>query len=100
MITNIAATALKASGIAAQSAPATQEQGASGFADVLEKALGSIEERQVNSTDLISAFLRGEDVELHQVMAAAEEAGLALEMLVEMRNKLVDAYRTIVSMQV
>jgi flagellar hook-basal body complex protein FliE len=44
-------------------------------------------------------FMRGEPVELHQVMAAAEEAGIALEMLVELRNKLTDAYRTLVNMQ-
>jgi flagellar hook-basal body complex protein FliE len=32
-------------------------------------------------------------------MAAAEEAGLALEMLVEVRNKLAEAYRAVVQMQ-
>jgi len=31
-------------------------------------------------------------------MAAAEEASISLEMLVEMRNKIMDAYRTVVSM--
>jgi flagellar hook-basal body complex protein FliE len=45
------------------------------------------------------AFLRGEPVELHEVMAATEEAGIALEMLIEIRNKVTDAYRTIINMQ-
>jgi flagellar hook-basal body complex protein FliE len=44
-------------------------------------------------------FMRGEPVELHQVMAAAEESGIALEMLVELRNKFTEAYRTLVNMQ-
>jgi flagellar hook-basal body complex protein FliE len=38
-------------------------------------------------------------VELHQVMAASEEAGIAIELLVEMRNKLTDAYRTVMNTQ-
>ena len=32
-------------------------------------------------------------------MAAVEEAGLALEMLIEVRNRFVEAYRTVVNMQ-
>jgi hypothetical protein len=50
--------------------------------------------------DLSTPFLRGEPVELHQVMAAAEEASLSLELLVETRNKLTDAYRTLMNLQV
>ena len=33
------------------------------------------------------------------LMAATEEAGIALEMLIEIRNKVTDAYRTIINMQ-
>jgi flagellar hook-basal body complex protein FliE len=49
---------------------------------------------------VIERFLRNEDVDLYELTTTAQEAGIALEMLVDMRNKLVDAYRTIVSMQV
>jgi flagellar hook-basal body complex protein FliE len=38
-------------------------------------------------------------VELHQVTAAAEEASLSLELLVEVRNKFTEAYRTVINMQ-
>ena len=43
--------------------------------------------------------MRGEAVELHQVMAATEEAGIAVEMLVELRNKFTEAYRSVIAMQ-
>ena len=69
------------------------------FGDTLKRALGEVSNPQDNATDHMQRFLRGEPVELHQVMAAAEEAGVALEMLVELRNKLTDAYRTLVNMQ-
>lgn len=69
------------------------------FADTLTRVLGDMTAVQDTARDSIAAFVRGEDVELHEVMAASEEAGIALELLVEVRNKIVDAYRTITSMQ-
>jgi flagellar hook-basal body complex protein FliE len=69
------------------------------FGDTLKRALGEVSTAQDNATDQMQKFLRGEPVELHQVMAAAEESGIALEMLVELRNKFTDAYRTLVNMQ-
>ncbi len=70
------------------------------FGDLLKRALGDVTGMQDRKEDMIGAFLRGEPVELHQVMAAAEEASLSLELLVETRNKLTDAYRSIMNMQV
>jgi flagellar hook-basal body complex protein FliE len=73
--------------------------GGASFGDTLKKALDQVSGTQDNAQDIIQAFLRGDQVELHQVMAATEEAGIALEMLVEVRNKFTDAYRTLINMQ-
>ena len=69
------------------------------FGELLAKGLNNVSTLQDQSKDMISAFLRGEPVELHQVMASAEEAGIAVELLVQLRNKLTDAYRTVMSAQ-
>jgi flagellar hook-basal body complex protein FliE len=69
------------------------------FGDTLKRALGEVSNAQGHATDQMQRFMRGEPVELHQVMAAAEESGIALEMLVELRNKFTEAYRTLVNMQ-
>ena len=69
------------------------------FADTLKDALGQFSNVQDDAAQKINAFVRGEPVELHQVMAATEEAGIALEMLVEVRNKILDAYQTLANMQ-
>lgn len=69
------------------------------FAETLQKALGDISELQGTADDAIGAFLAGEPIEIHEVMAATEEAGIALEMLIEIRNKLTEAYRTVSQMQ-
>ena len=69
------------------------------FVDSLKQALGDVNALQGEAKDAIGAFMRGEPVELHQVMAATEEAGIALEMLIEIRNKVTDAYRAVINMQ-
>jgi flagellar hook-basal body complex protein FliE len=74
--------------------------GGPSFADTLARVVNDTHQMQEDATALIGRFVRGEPVELHQVMAASEEAGIALEFLVEMRNKLTDAYRTVMNMQV
>jgi flagellar hook-basal body complex protein FliE len=82
-----------------QFAPRGPEDGPS-FADTLSRVVGDTSQMQDDATALIGRFVRGEPVELHQVMAASEEAGIALEFLVELRNKLTDAYRTVMNVQV
>ena len=68
------------------------------FAETLKRAIGEVSSQQDNAQDYIQRFVRGEPVELHRVMAAAEEAQLSLEMLVELRNKMMDAYKTVMTM--
>jgi len=69
------------------------------FGDTLKRAIEEVSVTQESAHQHVNAFLRGEPVELHQVMAATEEAGIALEMLIEVRNKFTEAYRTVINMQ-
>jgi len=71
----------------------------SSFADLFRKTVNDTSTMQDNAQDMIAAFLRGDPVELHQVMAASEEASISLQLLVELRNKLTDAYRTVMNIQ-
>jgi flagellar hook-basal body complex protein FliE len=78
--------------------PAAAPPGSS-FGDLFKKAINDTSNLQDTSKDMIAAYLRGEPVELHQVMAASEEASISLELLVELRNKLTEAYRTVMNIQ-
>lgn len=69
------------------------------FSTTLSRALGDIQKTQDDAGATVEAFLRGEPVELHDVMAAVEEAGIALEMLIQVRDRLIEAYRTVANMQ-
>ena len=73
------------------------ETGGTSFGDLFKRAINDTQGLQGDAKDMIGAFLRGEPVELHQVMAASEEAGIALELLVEIRNKLTEAYRSVMN---
>lgn len=81
-------------GMARFQAPA----GGTSFGDHLKKAISDVSAQQDTAQDYIQRFVSGQPVELHQVMAASEEAQLSLEMLVELRNKLTDAYKSVVNM--
>jgi flagellar hook-basal body complex protein FliE len=78
---------------------AAAEDGGASFSDLLKRAINDTSGLQDDAKDLIGAFLRGEPVELHQVMAATEEASISLQLLVEIRNKLTEAYRSVMNMQ-
>ena len=84
---------------AARPQSVTGDEGAGSFGDLFKKVLNDTSQMEAGSRDLIQSFLRGEPVELHQVMAASEEASISLELLVEMRNKLTEAYRSVMNVQ-
>ena len=83
-----------------RSVPVLREPASGGaFGDVLTRAVNEVSAAQDVSGETTRRFLNGEQVELHQVMAASAEAGIALDTMIEMRNKVIDAYRTLMSMQ-
>lgn len=85
----------------AKQIPVLQDSRTSGtsFGDTLKGLVNNVSDQQDVAADYAQRFARGEPVELHQVMASAEEASISLEMLVQVRNKFQDAYRTLTSMQ-
>lgn len=70
------------------------------FTDVFARMVDSVNEAQVASGEIQDAFLAGEPVELHQVMIEAEKAGIATDLLLEIRNRLVDGINEIMRMPV
>jgi flagellar hook-basal body complex protein FliE len=68
------------------------------FKEMFSNLMNSVNELQMDSGSIQNAFLSGDPVELHQVMIKAEEAGVATELLLEIRNKLVSAYQDLLRM--
>lgn len=76
------------------------DAGGANFGDLLTRAIGNVQGMQDRNADAIGDFVAGKPVSLNEVVAASEEASLSLQLLVETRNKLTDAYRSIMNMQV
>ncbi len=70
------------------------------FKDTLKEAIQQINTLQEEAGEMTRQFVTGEVTDLHQVMVATEKARVALELMLEIRNKMVDAYKEIMRMQV
>lgn len=73
---------------------------ATSFAETLQKAFDKINQMQLDSAELARQFAAGETDDLVRVVTAAEEASIALQLAVQVRNKVVEAYQEIMRMQV
>ncbi len=82
----------------------TQKSSATGSAQNITKSfedmLTSLNQSQQNSDNLVEQLSRGEDVDLHTVMIGLEENSVNFNVALGIRDKLVDAYREIMRMQV
>lgn len=75
--------------------------GKGGFAGELHSSIQRINQLQQNARSRVRAFESGDpDVSLPDVMVDVQKAGLAFQMGVQVRNRVVSAYRDIMNMQV
>jgi flagellar hook-basal body complex protein FliE len=65
---------------------------------VLENAVHTVENIQQQSTQAVEKFLSGEGEELHTTILATQRAELALELFLQVRNKVVQAYQEVMRM--
>ena len=82
-------------------APAPAPAGAAGkadFAQVLRSSLETVNTRQQEASRLSEAYERGEVTDVTSVMLARQEAGVAFEATLQVRNKLLNAYQEIMRM--
>ena len=77
-----------------------REAGEGSFAGMVDKALKYLNDIQVKADNLTSELLTGEIEDIHQVTIAMQEARLAMQLAVEVRNKAVEAYQEISRMQI
>jgi len=70
------------------------------FSDTLKDAINSVNQLQVQSDKSIQNLASGKTDNIAEVMVAAEKADIALKVMVQVRNKMIDAYQDIMKMQV
>jgi flagellar hook-basal body complex protein FliE len=80
-------------------APGKTEEGAS-FGDMLKTAITEVNEVQKQSDVEIQKLMTGETEDLHTTMIAVQKADLSFQTMMQVRNKIVQAYQEIMRMQV
>ena len=77
-----------------------KQEGNKDFGEFINEAIDKLNNLHVKSGELSNQLAVGDNVELHDVMIAAEEAGTAMRLTMELRNKVLEAYREVIRMPV
>lgn len=70
------------------------------FSSLLTSTIKEVEKQQSEGEMAINKLNSGQAKNLHEVMIAVEEADISMRMLVQMRNKAIQAYEEIMRMQI
>lgn len=74
---------------------------ATNFGDELERGVKKINEMQLNTTNISNRFTQGEPgIGINDVMVSMQKSSVALNMGVQVRNKLIAAYQNIMSINI
>ncbi len=81
--------------------PANRNDTGADFADLLKQSVAKVNETQQQASRLAEAFQRGDpNVQMSEVMIAMQKSSVSFQAMLEVRNKLVNAYQEIMNMQV
>ncbi len=69
------------------------------FSSLLRDAVGQIHVLEDQAHQAVEGLMNGSGVDVHQAMIATQKADMAFEMALSVRNKAVQAYQQIMSMQ-
>jgi flagellar hook-basal body complex protein FliE len=83
-----------------KSGESSQKSAIEGVGESFSSILNGLNESQLNTDSLVQQMAAGEDVDLHEVMIALEENDINFKVAMGIRDKLVDAYREVMRMQV
>ncbi len=74
--------------------------GEANFGDVLGKMVEEVNTKQMSAGQAVRDLQSGQNVSLHQAMIAMEEASVSFQLMVEVRNKLLESYQELMRMQI
>ncbi|MDM7994840.1 MAG: flagellar hook-basal body complex protein FliE [Acidobacteriota bacterium] len=76
------------------------DKNGTGFGDILKDAISTVNELQKSSDQEIQKLMTGESQDLHTTVIAMQKADLSFQMMMQVRNKIVQAYQEIMRMQI
>lgn len=73
--------------------------GSAPFSDLLTEAVGDVSRLEDQASTAVTGLMTGTGVDVHTAMIATEKASMAFELALAVRNKAVQAYQQVMSMQ-
>ena len=73
----------------------TEQKGIVSFSETLKEQLDIVNDKQIEADIATQKMIQGEDIAIHEVMLAGEEAKVSLQLAMQVRNKLVEAFQEI-----
>lgn len=70
-----------------------------GFGDVLKQYMDDTNDKMVKASEVTTGFVKGEDVNIDEVMIKEQEASLSLQFLTQTRDKLLEGYNQLSRLQ-
>lgn len=80
--------------------PETTQTQPGGFGKVFDQLVSSVDMKDKEAKALTRDVLLGKNDQVHQSMIAMQEAGVAFQLMVEVRNKVVESYQELMRMPV
>jgi len=73
----------------------------SAFSNILKDSIGKVNDAQIQSNLLQEAFQKGDpNVDVTKVMLAMQKSSVSFQAMVQVRNKIIQAYQEIMNMPV
>lgn len=69
------------------------------FSDILKNALNSVNSAQFEADEAVKQVLAGESKDIHETMIALQKADVSLKLMLEVRNKILEAYQEVMRTQ-
>lgn len=70
------------------------------FSDILKTALSGVDDAQHEAKNAVEMALNGGSADIHDTMIALQKADTSLKMMLEVRNKLLEAYQEVIKTQI
>ena len=91
---------LKELGAAAPQTLLPSSEAPGSFGSVLGRLINEVNDKQAVAGEAVRGMLNGQNVSLHQAVISMEEASVSFQLMVEVRNKLLDSYQELMRMQI
>ena len=80
--------------------PSSPSDRPKGFGDLLTGAIGEVDKLHHEADQAVETLTAGRSADVHNTMIALQKADVSFQLLMQIRNKVVSAYETVMRMQI